>query len=133
MEIRTSRLMFKQGSPLISPVPYSDYFLREGKPTTAQYYVNPAGASVVTACQLGTPGSNEGNFAPVIIGAAKDPGSTTFLSLIPNTATSDGRLDFNISITGAVFSDCKYGGLFFDNGVLFPNGCTVSKNPFLWF
>ena len=115
------------GQSLAVTVPNFNYFTINGQPTSAQYYINPSGVSVANACQFGTAGSNQGNYAPVILGAGRNSGGTTFLSLLPNTPTSNGKLDFNVRITGAVSSACSYqNGQFLNNGVVSSGGCTVS-------
>jgi hypothetical protein len=113
--------------PVTNPIA-SEYYEWEGAATSAQYYINPAGASVSDACKWGSAGSNMGNWAPVNMGV----GTTdfgTFLSIFPNAPTNpDGTLDFNIKITGDVTGKCEYkNGQYYTNGVVSPTGCTVSS------
>jgi hypothetical protein len=112
--------------PVTNPIA-SEYYEWEGGATSAQYYINPAGASVSDACRWGSEGSNMGNWAPVNMGV----GTTafgTFLSIFPNAPTNpDGKLDFNIKITGDVTGKCEYkNGQYYNNGIVSPTGCTVS-------
>ncbi|KAH6675660.1 hypothetical protein B0J14DRAFT_587020 [Halenospora varia] len=104
----------------------SDYYVWEGKSTSAQYYINPSGASVSDACVWGSAGSNLGNWAPVNMGVGKTSAGT-FISLFQNAPTNtDGVLDFNIAITGGVSGSCEYkNGKFYNNGVVSATGCTV--------
>lgn len=114
-------------NPLTNPIS-ADYYTHEGEPTTAQYYINPQGASVADACCWSSAGTNMGNWAPVNAGVGVGAGSITFISLFPNVPTNpDGTLDYTIKITGDVNGDCSYsGGKFFSGGVESPTGCTVS-------
>ena len=109
----------------------NDYYVWEGSFTSAQYYINPSGASVSDACQWGSAGSNLGNWAPVNMGVGKGSTGETFISLFPNSPTNpDGKLDFNIKITGGVSGSCSYsGGMYYSNGVASSTGCTVSHKP----
>lgn len=105
----------------------SDYYIWEGAPTSAQYYVNPSGYGVEDACKWGEAGTNLGNWAPLNIGVGKGLSGGTFISLFPNAPTNpDGVLDFNIKITGDVSGSCSYsGGKYYSNGAESPTGCTV--------
>ncbi|CAG8976585.1 hypothetical protein HYALB_00002098 [Hymenoscyphus albidus] len=107
----------------------SDYYQWEGKATSAQYYVNPAGVPVEKACQWGRPGTNMGNWAPLNIGCGKTAAGT-FISVFRNTPTNmDGSLDFTITITGDVSGKCVYkNNKFYNNGVESPTGCTAAVN-----
>lgn len=99
-----------------------------GRSTTAQYYVNPAGTPVSTACQWGD-GGNTGNWAPVNLGVGRSSTGMTYISIFPNAPTNtDGKLDFKITIAGdGISGDCSYeSGKFWMNGVETPVGCTVS-------
>ncbi|KAF7952802.1 hypothetical protein EAE96_006028 [Botrytis aclada] len=106
----------------------SNYYSWEGLPTSAQYYINPQGASTSEACVWGTSGGNLGNWAPVNAGVGRDASGTTWLSIIPNTPTNTyGTLDFTITIEGDVSGKCSYSsGTYYNNGVESPTGCTVS-------
>ena len=42
------------------------YYIWDGKTTSAQYYVNPAGTSLENACRWGEAGSDMGNWAPLV-------------------------------------------------------------------
>ena len=108
----------------------ADYYTWEGASTTAQYYINPQGASVADACCWGSAGSNMGNWAPVNCGVGQGADGITFISLFPNAPTNpDGTLDYNIKITGDVNGDCEYkNGDYYQSGAKSATGCTVSFN-----
>lgn len=105
------------------------YYSWQNSPTSAQYYINNAGVSESDACQWGTAGSNRGNWAPVNMGVGRGKDGNTYISLFPNAPTNpDGKLNFNIKITGAVSGDCSYsGGKYYSSGNEAPTGCTVSR------
>ncbi|CAL3962021.1 hypothetical protein PZA11_000696 [Diplocarpon coronariae] len=115
------------GSVEITCPDSNTYYEWQGKPTTAQYYINPSGYPKEEACIWGKPGTNIGNWAPVNLGLGRSTSGLTFMSLFPNKPTNpDGVLDFNIKITGDVSGDCKYvDGQYYDNGAPSPTGCTV--------
>ena len=96
--------------------------------TSAQYYINPAGSPVEDACRWNEAGSNMGNWAPVNLGVGKGPAGMTYISIFRNAPTNpDGKLNFNIKITGDVSGRCEYhSGTFWNNGAESPSGCTVS-------
>lgn len=106
-----------------------DYFLWEGKVTSAQYYVNPKGVSTEKGCQWGDGTESIGNWAPINLGVGYTS-SGKFLSIFPNTPTTTKALDFNVKLEGDDLSDeCRYeDGKFYDsNGLISGNsGCTVS-------
>ncbi|KAG9238382.1 hypothetical protein BJ875DRAFT_480490 [Amylocarpus encephaloides] len=113
--------------PLTCPVS-SEYYLWEGKSTTAQYYINPSGTSQDKACTWGSENTNIGNWAPVNMGIGKSStGATAFISLFQNAPTNpSGKLDFNIAITGDVSAKCEYkSGVYYMDGVVSSTGCTV--------
>lgn len=95
--------------------------------TSAQYYINPAGAPVEDACRWNSAGSNLGNWAPVNLGVGKGPAGMTYISIFRNAPTNpDGVLNFNIEITGDVSGKCEYRDqTFWNNGVESASGCTV--------
>ena len=112
--------------PLTNPVS-SNYYVWEGKTTTAQYYVNPMGVAVEDACLWTSPTnpSSAGNWAPINFGVGQDNTGTTYISIFANLPTSTATLNFNVEIQGAN-SECWYrNGQFYGGG----NGCTVSNNP----
>lgn len=106
----------------------STYYWWDGKPTSAQYYINPSGADKTEACTWGTAGSNMGNFAPVNMGVGKGTDGNTYISMFQNSPTNtDGCLDYSITITGDVTTTCAYKNCkFYNNGVESSSGCTVS-------
>ncbi|EKV11893.1 SUN [Penicillium digitatum] len=108
-----------------------DYFLWEGKVTSAQYYVNPKGVTTEKGCQWGDGTESIGNWAPINLGVGYTT-SGKFLSIFPNTPTTTKALDFNVKLEGDNLSDeCRYeGGKFYDSkGLISGNGgCTVSVN-----
>jgi hypothetical protein len=109
------------------------YFYWEGSATSAQYYVNPAGATVEEACQWGESGTDMGNWAPVNLGVGRDVLGVTYISLIPNSPTNpDGTLDFKIAIEGDTSGTCYYeNGKYYDDSGENSDGCTVSHHPML--
>ncbi|KAL7930919.1 SUN domain-containing protein [Trichoderma chlorosporum] len=113
-----------QTIPLCNP-DESDYYVWEGKETSAQYYVNKKGYGVADACVWNSPldPQGAGNWSPVILGVGKTSGGTTFLSIFQNLPTSTALLNFNIEITGDVNSKCSYIGGVWSGG---NNGCTTS-------
>ncbi|KUJ22466.1 SUN-domain-containing protein [Mollisia scopiformis] len=106
----------------------STYYTWEGSATSAQYYINPSGNGISTACKWGTSGTDLGNWAPVNMGVGKSIAGETFISLFQNAPTNpSGTLDFNIKITGGVSGDCEYkNGKYYTNNVETGTGCTVS-------
>lgn len=103
------------------------YYKWGGSATSGQYYINPAGAPVKDACRWNEAGSNMGNWAPLNLGVGKGPTGETYISIFRNAPTNpDGRLDYNIEITGDVSGKCEYrDGNFYNNGAQSPSGCTV--------
>jgi hypothetical protein len=106
----------------------SSYFYWEGKPTTAQYYINPAGYQADQACTWGTAAKPIGNFAPMNMGVGYSDG-VTYLSIFPNAPTTDAKLKYNVKFEGDVSPSCYYdasSATYYKDGV--PNtseGCTV--------
>ncbi|KAM5432247.1 Sperm-associated antigen 4 protein [Microsporum canis] len=113
-------------SPLTCPKA-EDYYTWKGMHTSAQYYVNPAGVPVSTACRWGSAGLDYGNFAPLNMGAGQVNG-VTWLSLLANRPTTNAILDFDVEITGTHLSgSCKYkNGMFYSDTGSNNDGCTVS-------
>ncbi|KAL1882701.1 hypothetical protein VTK73DRAFT_1221 [Phialemonium thermophilum] len=110
--------------PLTNPAS-KDYYTWEGKPTTAQYYVNNMNVPVEQACTWTSSKfpSSAGNWAPSIIGAGQADTGVTFLSIFANLPTSTAKLNFNIEITGDVNSECSLkNGVYSGGG----NGCTTA-------
>lgn len=104
------------------------YYSWGGKPTSAQYYINPAGVSVEKACIWGDGSSQTGNWAPINLGVGKGDAGETFISMFWNKPTNPNPyLDYTIEIKGDISGSCKYtGGKFYSNGVPSDSGCTVS-------
>ena len=104
------------------------YYTWGSAATSAQYYINPSGSPVEDACRWNEAGSNMGNWAPVNLGVGKGPTGQTYISIFANKPTNpDGKLNFNLKITGDVSGKCAYvDGEFYNNGVVDPSGCTVS-------
>ena len=110
--------------PLTCPDENS-YFQWEGKPTSAQYYVNPSGGSAETQCVWGSGSGNFGDMAPVNFGAGYT-GGVAWLSIMYNPLQTTAKLDYNVKIecqSGTMSHECVY-----ENGVIQQggNGCTVS-------
>jgi len=106
----------------------SEYFEWEGKSTSAQFYVMPAGVSAEEGCVWGSAGSNIGNFSPLNFGAGQSNG-LTYLSLIPNPNGEIGALDYNVEIVASPGSSIN-GACSIVNGVYQggdgSDGCTVT-------
>lgn len=85
-----------------------DYYVWDGKPTTAQYYVNKKGYSLGDSCVWNSPidPKGAGNWAPINIGTGKAADGNTYISIFPNWPTTTDVLDFNIEIIGDVNSKC---------------------------
>ncbi|KAK9367708.1 hypothetical protein V1509DRAFT_625987 [Lipomyces kononenkoae] len=109
----------------LTVVDEDSYYQWDGKPTSAQYYVNNAGVSVSDGCVWGSSGSDIGNFAPLNFGAGSANG-ITYLSLIPNP-NCNSQLNYNVKIVASdgatVNGDCSYVGGSFSGG---SSGCTVA-------
>lgn len=109
----------------LTVVDQSTYFTWEGKPTSAQYYVNNAGVGQEQGCVWGSPGSGLGNWAPLNFGAGYVDG-VSYLSLIPNP-NNLGAANFNVKIVaangGVVNGECVYENGSYSGG---SNGCTVA-------
>ncbi|KAL4803206.1 hypothetical protein BDV18DRAFT_163261 [Aspergillus unguis] len=101
------------------------YYNWEGKATSAQYYVNPAGTSTEEGCQWGDSSKPLGNFAPINLGVGQNNGK--WLSIFQNSPTTTKKLDFNIKIQGDNLSgSCKYeDGSFISETGSNDSGCTV--------
>ncbi|KAL4974254.1 hypothetical protein BDW66DRAFT_90905 [Aspergillus desertorum] len=103
----------------------STYYKWEGKTTSAQYYVNPAGTSQEEGCQWGDGSKPVGNWAPINLGVGENNGK--WLSIFQNSPTTTEKLDFNIKIQGDNLSgSCKYeDGSFISDTGSNDSGCTV--------
>lgn len=102
-----------------------NYYVWDGKKTTAQYYVNNLNVPVEEACTWKSSQfpDSAGNWAPLNIGVGMDASGITYISLFPNSPTSTALLNFNIRITGDVSSDCYYH--VGEGYAVGPNGCTT--------
>lgn len=109
----------------------SNYYIWEGEPTTAQYYLNMPGYSVEQACVWGEPGDDFGNWAPGNIGVGFSDGRA-WVSIFPNwpTQTAVG-LPYTIEIVGGS-TNCRYSGGQYCTGDNYEtctsSGCTVSAD-----
>ena len=103
------------------------YFHWQGKPTSAQYYVNPKGVPISEGCKWGDGSKPVGNWAPLNMGIGENNGK--WLSLFQNSPTTNEKLDYNVKITGKDLSgSCKYeGGSFISEAGTNDSGCTVSS------
>jgi hypothetical protein len=107
------------------------YYQWQGKGTSAQYYVNPAGTSVSDGCQWGSPSGNLGNYAPLNLGVGYS-GGRAWLSIFQNSPTTNAKLDFTIELVGDnMVGKCKYSNGQYCSGDNYQNcspttGCTVS-------
>jgi SUN family beta-glucosidase len=121
----------------LAVIDQNEYFRWQGKPTSAQYYINPAGVPVQEACIWGNGAKRVGNWAPLNMGGSW-VGNEGFWSLFTNNPTQiDGYLDYDIKVSGDVSFECAYGnGQICANGVchatvgqISAQGCTVSVRP----
>lgn len=111
----------------LTTVDQSTYYMWQGKPTSAQYYVNNAGISQEAGCVWGTSGSGLGNWAPLNFGAGHADG-VTYLSLIPNPNNKQPA-NFNVKIVAdagaTVNGQCSYENGVYSGGAG-ASGCTVA-------
>lgn len=112
----------------LTTVDQATYYTWQGKPTSAQYYVNNAGVSQEAGCVWGTSGSGLGNWAPLNFGAGHAEG-VTYLSLIPNPNNKTPP-NFNVKIVADVGATMN-GQCSYENGVYSgvgasASGCTVA-------
>lgn len=109
-----------------------NYYNWQGKSTSAQYYVNPAGVPVEDACTWGSPANPWGNYAPLNLGVGYSNGAA-WLSIFQNAPTTNAKLDFCIDIEGDNISGkCKYSngqycGGADGNSCSATTGCTVRR------
>lgn len=109
-----------------------NYFMWEGKITSAQYYINNPGYSVDKACVWGSSGDDFGNWAPAVLGVGYSAGQA-WVSIMPNTPTQPtAQIPYTITLTGDNVSDgCRYqNGQYCTGsnyGTCSSNGCTVSS------
>lgn len=90
------------GSVLELTVPIADsYYVWQGKPTSAQYYVNPAGTSLEDGCVWGDPNGDLGNWSPMIFGAGYSNG-ISWLSISQNQLNSR-PLGYNVKVRCTIF------------------------------
>lgn len=120
--------------PLTCPAA-SQYYEWKGKPTSAQYYVNPKGVSTEVGCQWGDGSRPIGNWAPINLGVGQHNGK--WLSIFQNSPTTNERLDFNIKIQGDNLSgSCRYeNGKYYSLTGSNDSGCTVClllSRPVSW-
>jgi hypothetical protein len=112
------------GQSVLTVVDEDTYYTWEGKPTSAQYYVNNAGVSWEDGCLWGSASSDVGNWAPLNFGAG-GTGGITYLSLIPNPNNLQPA-NFNVKIVaaeGTINGECYYENGSYSGG---SNGCTVA-------
>ena len=109
----------------------ANYYTWGKLPTSAQYYVNPAGVSVQDACQWGSPSNPWGNYAPMNIGVGWSNGAA-WLSIFGNAPTTTAQLKYTVELQGDGMSGtCKYSNGEYCSGANYENcsptkGCTVS-------
>jgi len=117
-----------QSLPLTVPYASKSYYW-DGKPTSAQYYVNNAGVSLEEGCTWGREHGGKGNWSPLVFGAGVNEQGETFVSLFQNPL-NPAKLNFNVRIDTGSSGDCKYeNGVFSGSGVN-PDrsGCTASAS-----
>ncbi|KAK4199591.1 putative septation protein SUN4 precursor [Triangularia verruculosa] len=115
-----------QTYPLTNP-DSKTYYMWQGKPTTAQYYVNNAGVPVQEACKWKSDKypDSAGNWSPTNIGVGKSLTGETFLSVFPNLPTSHAVLNFDIRVEGDISGICWLKAGTYSA----KNGCTVGLKP----
>src|ERR1700760_1396290 len=80
----------------LAVIDQNQYYQWQGKRTSAQYYINPAGIPVQEACVWGNGSKRIGNWAPLNMGGSWI-GNEGFWSLFTNNPTqTDGYLDYDI-------------------------------------
>ncbi|KAM7190297.1 Beta-glucosidase (SUN family) domain containing protein [Naviculisporaceae sp. PSN 640] len=102
----------------------NSYYVWEGNPTTAQYYLNNKGLGLEDACVWVSKvqPQSAGNWAPVNIGTGLASDGNTYLSIFPNAPTTTAILDYDVELEGDISEPC-----WLRNGVYSkPNGCTVA-------
>ncbi|EAT81986.1 hypothetical protein HBH56_104040 [Parastagonospora nodorum] len=87
-----------------------NYYMWEGKATSAHYYINDQGISEDEACTWAKDGDARGNWAPVIFGTSFDGKSQKgYSSLKQNELNRKTKLNYSISFEGdGVASPCSY-------------------------
>jgi hypothetical protein len=87
-----------------------NYYMWEGKATSAHYYINDQGISEDDACTWAKDGDARGNWAPVIFGTSFDGKSQKgYSSLKQNELNRKTKLNYSISFEGdGVVSPCSY-------------------------
>jgi len=109
----------------------SNYYMWEGKTTSAQYYINPPGYPIQQACVWGSSSNDYGNWAPAVLGVGYSNGQA-WVSIMPNTPTQmTATLPYTITLTGDnVSGGCRYQNGQYCTGSNYQscssNGCTVS-------
>ncbi|KAK4218768.1 hypothetical protein QBC37DRAFT_178127 [Rhypophila decipiens] len=99
------------------------YYIWQGLPTTAQYYLNNKGVGLEDACVWDSEPypDSAGNWAPVNIGTGQADDGITYLSIFPNLPTSHAVLNYDVELEGDITEEC-----WVRNGEYTkPNGCTV--------
>jgi hypothetical protein len=89
------------------------YYFWDGKPTSAQYYINNKGVPENEACTWGTASKTAGNWAPLNFGTSFDDLKMNqgFSSLAPNNPTTNAKLDFTVTFSGnGVQNACRFNG-----------------------
>lgn len=107
----------------------ANYYNWQGKSTSAQYYLNPIGVAAKDACQWGSAGSNQGNWAPINFGVGYKDGKT-WLSIFQNKPTTYNSYSGTVEIQGDLSASCKYSnGQYCGATGCNQDGCTVSFPP----
>ncbi|GAM87786.1 hypothetical protein ANO11243_058140 [Dothideomycetidae sp. 11243] len=131
-EAETVPLQVDAGSTQPLTCPDTDnYYKWLGQPTSAQYYVNPAGVSVQDGCQWGS-GGDTGNWAPLNLGVGYSNG-VAYVGMLPNKPTTDATLAYKVTLSGSDTGEtCTYeNGMFYSSilpGGSSSNGCTLSAS-----
>ena len=85
------------------------YYQHLGKPTSAQYYLNPIGVSASEGCHWnGKNDGQTGNWAPINFGVGYS-GGVKWLSIFQNAPTSNAVFLGTVNITGdGISGSCSY-------------------------
>jgi len=115
--------------------PDSDYFIWEGLPTTAQWYLNNQGVSVSTACQWGSTSSAQGNYAPMNLGTGRNSQGETFIGFFKDHPSCDMAnvanpcvLNYDVTIVVDGTPQCSYSSSSdsFSGPSYANNACTIA-------
>ncbi|ORY13198.1 hypothetical protein BCR34DRAFT_276124 [Clohesyomyces aquaticus] len=134
-EGETIPLTVEPGQEAEIATPDKDFYYHHfGQETSAQYYINPAGASVEDACWWSDGSKAVGNWAPLNLGSGYggNGGPYAYVSLAANEPTTDEKLDYTVELVvapnGEMDGKCMYSKGEYWTGSDYsernPKGCT---------